>query len=186
MSANLSLERTVPAWSIQNGQRITTTCILKFNPNEPIVVTFLFGPDRIRWEAARDLVIGALKSWHQPVGLGDFRAWAADHRTRPMLRLEVRSPDGRGVLDLPHKAVHRFISDTRDSLPQGAESAWFAEVADDVVLAAVVGRWRRKLLPSDRCPACRDQGCRLAEHLRLRAEIDADERLRRRIEATDD
>jgi hypothetical protein len=74
----------------------------------------------IEWLVARDLVVQALDG---PAGEGDIRMVPRTASGYDVVEIEIRSTDGRAVLEVDHDLLHQFVHATLGVVPLGEESA---------------------------------------------------------------
>lgn len=89
---------------------------------DPYVVNLAFRGDRghwIEWAFARDLLVGGLV---EPTGLGDVRVRPDLAFPDELLVIELESPDGYAIVEMPREDVEQFVAATRAIVPLGAES----------------------------------------------------------------
>ncbi|WP_026422469.1 SsgA family sporulation/cell division regulator [Actinokineospora inagensis] len=96
-----------------------------YRASEPYTVVAAFQADTDRWVEwifGRDLLAEGLV---RATGDGDVRLAPVTSGGRPVLALEIESPDGHAVLELDHAAVQSFLAATTDIVPLGSESDYF-------------------------------------------------------------
>ncbi|PPK69670.1 SsgA family sporulation/cell division regulator [Actinokineospora auranticolor] len=96
-----------------------------YRANEPFTVVAAFQTDSDRWVEwifGRDLLAEGLT---RPAGEGDVRLSPEISDGRPVLALEIESPDGHAVLEMDLAAVQGFLAATTEIVPMGAESDHF-------------------------------------------------------------
>ena len=97
---------------------------LTFDPVDPWAVTLSLyaGPAPVRWTFARDLLVEGL---HEPTGEGDVLILpGVDDDGRAVVEVELRSPDGVLLGQLPTREVSSFVGAALDVVPVGAEAAY--------------------------------------------------------------
>ena len=105
-----------------SGQAMSLEAELGFAPADPYAVTATFrtsGGDVV-WTFARELLIGGLPA---PAGEGDVLVWPClDHNGRAVVIIELNSPDGELLVQVPTKDLYRFVNRTLSVVPVGGES----------------------------------------------------------------
>jgi hypothetical protein len=103
------------------GQTLSLEADLGYSSNDPYAVTTTFhtaGGDVI-WTFARDLLIRGLTS---PSGDGDVHVWPClDASGQAVVIVELNSPDGELLVQIPTKDLYRFVNRTLSAVPLGAE-----------------------------------------------------------------
>lgn len=103
------------------GQAVALDAELGYYPADPYAVTATFrttGGDVV-WTFARDLLIGGLTA---PAGAGDVHVWPClDHAGRAVVIVELNSPDGELLVQVPTKDLYRFVNRTLSAVPAGGE-----------------------------------------------------------------
>ena len=105
------------------GGRRWIAVTLSFDPADPWAVTLTLhsGPIPVRWTFGRDLLVDGL---HEPTGEGDVLVWPClDDAGRAVVVIELRSPDGSMVGQLPSREVGPVVRGVLDAVPAGAETA---------------------------------------------------------------
>jgi hypothetical protein len=74
----------------------------------------------IEWLVARDLVMASLDG---PTGEGDIRMAPRTASGYDVVEIEIRSTDGRAVLEVDHDLLHQFVHASLRVVPLGQESA---------------------------------------------------------------
>jgi len=69
---------------------------------------------------ARDLVIESLTG---PVGCGDIRMSPQHVQGYDVIEIEIRSTDGRAVLEVDQELLQQFVDASLDLVPAGEEAA---------------------------------------------------------------
>lgn len=104
-----------------DAQVIPTTLV--YSPADPYAVhaTMTVPDGPVEWILSRDLLHDGLRL---PCGVGDLHvAPGMDERGRPFVAIELGSPDGHAVLQADAQELSRFLADTLNAVPLGAESA---------------------------------------------------------------
>ncbi|MBO9520841.1 MAG: SsgA family sporulation/cell division regulator [Nocardioidaceae bacterium] len=94
----------------------------EYSPADPFAVSILFKgePAPVRWTFARDLLV---EGFYEPTGDGDVHVWpclSADGRA--VVILELISPSGEVLLQIPSRELSGFIQRMLATVPQGSES----------------------------------------------------------------
>lgn len=104
------------------GQAMALEAELGYNPADPYAVTATFrtsGGDVV-WTFARDLLIGGLTA---PAGEGDVHVWPClDNAGGAVVIVELKSPDGELLVQVPTKDLYRFVNRALSVVPVGGES----------------------------------------------------------------
>ena len=74
----------------------------------------------VEWLVARDLVIESLTG---PVGCGDVRMSPQHVQGYDVIEIEIRSTDGRAVLEVDQELLQQFVDASLDLVPAGEEAA---------------------------------------------------------------
>jgi hypothetical protein len=109
---------------------------IRYEPDDPFAVTIDFrtGPDSmVTWTFARDLLRAGLDA---PSGEGDVQVWPARLGRGPV-SLEVSSPSGHALFELPRREVLAFLERAYSAVPLDAESQHFDV---DAFLSTLTGR----------------------------------------------
>lgn len=104
------------------GTALRLTAELRYDATDPYAVDAVFqtgDPRGVRWVFARDLLSAGLC---RPTGDGDVRVWPRVHDGRSTVLIELRSPDGRAVLEAPAEGLAAFLQSTYALVPPGSES----------------------------------------------------------------
>jgi hypothetical protein len=104
-----------------SGQAMSLEAELGYSPADPFAVTATFrtsGGDVV-WTFARELLIGGLTA---PAGEGDVHVWPClDTAGRAMVIIELNSPDGELLVQVPSRELYRFVNRTLSAVPLGGE-----------------------------------------------------------------
>lgn len=103
------------------GQAMALEAELGYNPADPYAVsaTFMTSGGDVIWTFARDLLIGGLTA---PAGEGDVHVWPClDNAGRAVVIVELNSPDGELLVQVPSKDLYRFVNRTLSAVPAGGE-----------------------------------------------------------------
>ena len=74
----------------------------------------------VEWLVARDLVIESLAG---PVGCGDIRMSPQHVQGYDVIEIEIRSTDGRAVLEVDQELLQQFLDASLALVPAGEEAA---------------------------------------------------------------
>jgi len=87
-----------------------------------VILAVRAGHDRwVEWAVARDLVIASLS---HPAGHGDVRMSPQRVRGYDIVEIEIRSTDGRAVLEVDRDLLEQFVDSTFGVVALGDESTW--------------------------------------------------------------
>lgn len=96
---------------------------LHYEPCDPLAVnaTFRSAGESISWVLGRDLLAEGLSC---ATGDGDVRVWpsAQSASERPLVMIDLHSPDGQATLAVDALDLSTFLLRTFEVVPQGAES----------------------------------------------------------------
>lgn len=93
--------------------------------DDPFAVTVQIqtrGNRFVDWVLARDLLVVGLRA---PAGIGDVRVRPATMGGWEVTLVEIRSPDGRAVLEVDRDLLRQFVDATIDIVPLGNEGMAF-------------------------------------------------------------
>jgi hypothetical protein len=110
-------------FTVLHGQATPIVTRWSYHACDPFAVTLAVRIHQghwIEWLVARDLVVQALDA---ASGEGDVRMTPRTASGYEIVEVEIRSTDGRAVLEVDHELLHRFVHDTLDLVAQGQESA---------------------------------------------------------------
>jgi hypothetical protein len=119
VETHLTMER----WGTADGQRRWIAVSLSFDPADPwaVALDLYAEPAPVRWTFSRDLLIEGL---HEPAGQGDVLvAPSLDEDGGAVVVIELRSPDGSLVGQLPARELTTFVHGVLAAVPTGAETA---------------------------------------------------------------
>jgi hypothetical protein len=112
-------------FTVLHGQPTPIMTRWSYQAADPYAVGFSVRIEQdhwVEWLVARDLVVAALS---EPVGDGDIRLTPKDAQGYRIVEIEIRSTDGRAVLEVDHDLLHRFVHATISVVPLGQESSRF-------------------------------------------------------------
>lgn len=104
-----------------SGQGMTLPGSLGYASSDPYAVTVTFGTagGDVVWTFARDLMVRGLTA---PAGDGDVHVWPClDAEGQAVVIVELRSPDGELLVQVPTKSLYRFVQRTLTAVPLGTE-----------------------------------------------------------------
>lgn len=119
VETHLTMERV----SLVEAERRWIAVSISFDPADPwaVALDLYAGPTPVRWTFSRELLIDGL---HEPAGEGDVLvAPCLDEAGRAVVVIELRSPDGSFVGQLPSRELTAFVRSVLDAVPAGAETA---------------------------------------------------------------
>lgn len=93
-----------------------------YSADDPFAVTLVIqtrGDQCVDWVLARDLLVAGLTG---PAGIGDVRVRPARMDDWDVALVEIRSPDGRALLEVDRDLLQQFVDATIDAVPLGSES----------------------------------------------------------------
>jgi hypothetical protein len=106
-----------------------------FASQDPYAVTATFdtAAGLVRWSFSRDLLIDGI---HEPTGDGDVHVWPClDTDGRAVVILELCSPDGEALVQIPTEHMRTFNDKMLRAVPRGQEHT-FLDV--DGAIAAIL------------------------------------------------
>ena len=110
-------------FTVLHGQPAPVVTRWTYSAADPFAVTLgvRSRSDRfVEWLVARDLVIAG---WSRPSGCGDVRMSPQRVQDYDIVEIEIRSGDGRAVLEVDRDRLTAFVDATVALVPVGAESA---------------------------------------------------------------
>jgi hypothetical protein len=110
-------------FTVLHGQPAPVVTRWTYTPADPFAVTLgvrTRGDRFVDWLVARDLVIDALRG---PSGCGDVRMSPQHVQGYDIVEIEIRSGDGRAVLEVDRDLLAEFVDSTTDLVPVGEERA---------------------------------------------------------------
>jgi hypothetical protein len=110
-------------FTVLHGQPAPVVTRWTYAAADPFAVTLgvrTRGDRFVEWLVARDLVAGAL---HGPVGCGDVRMSPQHVQGYDIVEIEIRSIDGRAVLEVDRDLLAEFVDAGVGVVPIGEESA---------------------------------------------------------------
>ena len=116
------------------GRSVALPALLSYDPADPWAVEITFGwpSGTVRWLVGRDLL---LQGMTDPAGEGDVLLWPSiDDCGRAAVVLELSSPHGRLVTQVPTSELGAFLARTLAAVPQGQE-----EIDLDLLVETLTG-----------------------------------------------
>lgn len=117
-----SINQSVAADCVDGaGQTLSLQADLGYASTDPYAVTATFHTEAggVVWTFARDLLIRGLTS---PSGDGDVHVWPClDASGQAVVIVELNSPDGELLVQIPAKDAFKFINRTTAAVPLGTE-----------------------------------------------------------------
>ena len=110
-------------FTVLHGQPAPVVTRWTYTPADPFAVTLgvrTRGDRFVDWLVARDLVIDALRG---PSGCGDVRMSPQHIQGYDIVEIEIRSTDGRAVLEVDRDLLAEFVDASTDLVPVGQEQA---------------------------------------------------------------
>lgn len=95
-----------------------------YSMDDPFAVTLVIqtrGDQCVDWVLARDLLVAGLTG---PAGIGDVRVRPAQMAEWDVALIEIRSPDGRAMLEVDRDLLQQFVDATIEVIPLGSESSF--------------------------------------------------------------
>jgi hypothetical protein len=109
-------------FTVLHGQATPIVTRWSYQAGDPFAVTLAVRIQQdhwIEWLVARDLVVQALQG---ATGEGDVRMTPRTSSGYDLVEIEIRSTDGRAVLEVDHALLHQFVHATLDVVALGQES----------------------------------------------------------------
>nr|ASV47048.1 hypothetical protein [uncultured bacterium] len=110
-------------FTVLHGQSAPVVTRWTYTSADPFAVglAIRIGPDRwVEWLVARDLVVEGLEA---DAGEGDIRLSPQVVQGYDIVEIEIRSTDGRAVLEVDRDLLRHFVATTIDLVAPGHESA---------------------------------------------------------------
>lgn len=124
-------------FTVLHGQATPIVTRWGYQATDPYAVTLAVRIQQghwIEWLVARDLVVAALDA---ATGEGDVRMTPKTASGYAIVEIEIRSTDGRAVLEVDRDLLHQFVHATLALVPLGQESA---HVDLDEAIARIITR----------------------------------------------
>lgn len=119
-----------------NGETAALEADLVYDAQDPFAVTTVFraSGQAVAWTFARDLLIDGC---YEPSGDGDVHVWPClSSDGSAVVIVELCSPDGELLVQVPAREVHPFVTRMLTLVPQGLETSYVdldAMIADLLV-----------------------------------------------------
>jgi Streptomyces sporulation and cell division protein, SsgA len=110
-------------FTVLHGQPAPVVTRWTYTAADPFAVTLgvrTRGDRFVEWLVARDLVIESLRA---PAGCGDIRMSPQQVQGYDIVEIEIRSADGRAVLEVDRDLLTEFVDASATLVPVGEESA---------------------------------------------------------------
>ena len=110
-------------FTVLHGQPAPVVTRWTYSAADPFAVTLGVRGRRdrfVEWLVARDLVIESLSG---PVGCGDIRMSPQHVQGYDVIEIEIRSTDGRAVLEVDRELLQQFLDAALALVPAGEEAA---------------------------------------------------------------
>jgi hypothetical protein len=114
---------TQDMFTVLHGQPAPVVTRWTYSAADPFAVTLGVRGRRdrlVEWLVARDLVIEALA---RPAGCGDVRMSPQHVQGYDIVEIEIRSTDGRAVLEVDRDLLQQFVEASVALVPVGAEAS---------------------------------------------------------------
>jgi PAS domain-containing protein len=108
-------------FTVLHGQPAPVVTRWTYTAADPFAVTLAVRTrhDRwVEWLVARDLVIDSLT---EAAGIGDIRMSPQEVQGYDIVEIEIRSSDGRAVLEVDRDLLRHFVDSSLDLVAQGDE-----------------------------------------------------------------
>jgi hypothetical protein len=109
-------------FTVLHGQPAPVVTRWSYTASDPFAVTLAVRTrtDRwVEWLVARDLVVESLAG---PAGEGDIRMSPQEVQGYDIVEIEIRSTDGRAVLEVDRDLLQHFVDSTTEVVALGDES----------------------------------------------------------------
>jgi Streptomyces sporulation and cell division protein, SsgA len=110
-------------FTVLHGQPAPVVTRWTYSAADPFAVTLGVRGRRdrfVEWLVARDLVIESLSG---PAGCGDIRMSPQHVQGYDIIEIEIRSTDGRAVLEVDRELLQQFVEGSLALVPAGAEGS---------------------------------------------------------------
>ncbi len=110
-------------FTVLHGQPAPVVTRWTYDASDPFAVTLAVRTrqDRwVEWLVARDLVVESLS---RPAGEGDIRMSPQEVQGYDIIEIEIRSTDGRAVLEVDRELVRHFVEASSQVVALGDEAA---------------------------------------------------------------
>lgn len=109
-------------FTVLHGSPAPVVTRWSYTSTDPFAVTLAVRTrhDRwVEWIVGRELVVEGLDG---PAGIGDLRLRPRTVQGYHVIEIEIRTGQGRAVLEVDHDLLGRFLDCTRELVPLGEES----------------------------------------------------------------
>ena len=109
-------------FTVLHGQPAPVVTRWTYSTADPYAVTLGVrgrGDRFVEWLVARDLVLDALR---EPAGRGDVRMSPQHVQGYDIVEIEIRSAEGRAVLEVDRDLLRHFVDSTAELVALGAET----------------------------------------------------------------
>lgn len=109
-------------FTVLHGQPAPVVTRWSYRADDPLAVTLGVRTRRERWVewlVSRDLVAESL---HTPTGIGDIRMSPQEVQGYDIVEIEIRSNDGRAVLEVDRDLLAQFVEATEAIVRRGEET----------------------------------------------------------------
>lgn len=110
-------------FTVLHGQPAPVVTRWSYRADDPLAVTLGVRTRRERWVewlVSRDLVADSLNG---PTGIGDIRMSPQEVQGYDIVEIEIRSSDGRAVLEVDRDLLAQFVGATEAIVARGQETA---------------------------------------------------------------
>ena len=110
-------------FTVLHGQPAPVVTRWTYSAADPFAVTLGVRGRRdrfVEWLVSRDLVIESLSG---PAGCGDIRMSPQHVQGYDIIEIEIRSTDGRAVLEVDRELLQQFVDASLALVPAGAEGS---------------------------------------------------------------
>jgi hypothetical protein len=110
-------------FTVLHGQPAPVVTRWTYSAADPFAVTLGVRGRRdrfVEWLVARDLVIESLNG---PAGCGDIRMSPQHVQGYDIIEIEIRSTDGRAVLEVDRELLQQFVDASLALVPAGEETS---------------------------------------------------------------
>ena len=110
-------------FTVLHGQPAPVVTRWTYSTADPFAVTLGIrgrGDRFVEWLVARDLVLASLAG---PAGCGDVRMSPQHVQGYDVIEIEIRSTDGRAVLEVDQELLQQFLDASLALVPAGEEAA---------------------------------------------------------------
>jgi hypothetical protein len=122
------------------GAKQPLTTLFEYSSDDPYQVTtvFMASDGEVRWNFGRDVLKDGM---FEPSGEGDVHTWPeVDEAGRASVMIELNSPSGSALVEVPARDVFTFASQAEQVVPAGKEST---HINVDRTIAAIFANDRQ-------------------------------------------